>query len=173
MQLPVQSWSAALPVHEPGPEASIKTSISKRKTSISVYVFERRYQRIVDIEPPRYRSWNVDIDVSSISGYVDIEIQNVDIDVSSISGYVDIEVYQWQYRYFKLRYRLSYRTRYRCHKSKRRYRNFMVPISAYTDIGYKTSISTSWQGSRCCHCCHQYLWPRPVPCEFRVRLLGS
>ncbi len=41
----------------------------------------------------RYRSRNVDFEVSSISGCVDIEVQNVDIDEFSISGYVDIEVY--------------------------------------------------------------------------------
>jgi hypothetical protein len=57
MQLPVQQRSAALPVHEPGPEESIKTSISKRKTSISVYVL------------------NVDIEESSMWNHPDIEVE--------------------------------------------------------------------------------------------------
>ncbi len=131
-----QLRSAALPVYEPGPDESIKTFISKRKTSISVYVFEPRYRRIVDIEP-------LDIEVETsifISGCVDIEVQNVDIYEFSMSGYVDI----WSFDI-----KVAYRTRYRRHKSKRRYRRVMMLISAYTDIGYKTSISTSWQDSRC------------------------
>jgi hypothetical protein len=53
----------------------------------------------------RYRRRNVDIEVSSISGCVDIEVQNVDINEFSTLGYVDIEVYLQQYRYLKLRYR--------------------------------------------------------------------
>ncbi len=57
MQLPVQSRSAALPVHEQGPEESIKTSISKRK---------RRYP---------YMFLNVDIEESSISKHPDIEVE--------------------------------------------------------------------------------------------------
>jgi hypothetical protein len=131
MQLPVQSWSAALPVPETGPEESIKRRYRSAK---------RRYP---------YMFLNVDIEESSISNHPDIEVE------TSISTFLqyrgtliskftkdDTDTYSFDIE-------VAYRTRYRRNKSKRRYRRFMMPISAYTDIGYKTSISTSWQGSRC------------------------
>jgi hypothetical protein len=92
---------------------------------------------------------NVDIEESSISNHPDIEVETsistfLQYRGTSISKYTndDIDTYSFDIE-------VAYRTRYRRHKSKRRYRRFMMPISAYTDIGYKTSISTSWQGSRC------------------------
>jgi hypothetical protein len=110
---------------------------------------------------------NVDIEESSISNHPDIEVETsistflryrgtsiskyktsistfLQYRGTSISKYTndDIDTYSFDIE-------VAYRTRYRRHKSKRRYRRFMMPISSYTDIGYKTSISTSWQGSRC------------------------
>jgi hypothetical protein len=110
---------------------------------------------------------NVDIEESSISNHPDIEVETststfLQYRGTSISKYKTSISTFLQYRgtsiskftndnidTYSFDIEVAYRTRYRHHKSKRRYRRFMMPISAYTDIGYKTSISTSWQGSRC------------------------
>ncbi len=78
----------------------------------------------------------------------------------SISKYTndDIDTYSFDFE-------VAYRTRYRSQKSKLRNRRFMMPISAYTDIGYKTSISKSWQASRCHHdpgLHRDYQYPTPT-----------
>jgi hypothetical protein len=45
------------------------SSISKDKTLILVYGFERQYRRIIDIDASRYRSRNVDIYVIGVRQY--------------------------------------------------------------------------------------------------------
>ncbi len=111
----------------------------RRITSISVYVFERRYRRIVDIES---LDIEVETSISKFLPYRDASISKYKTSISTNFQYRgtsipskftnnDIDI-----RGFDIEVACR-TTRYRRHKSKRRYQRFMMPISAYTDIGYK------------------------------------
>ncbi len=105
------------------------------KTSILVYMF-----------------LNVDIEESSILTHPDIEVET---SISKFLQYRDASISKYKTSIStNLQYRgtsismytnnnidtlsfdieVAYRTRYRRHKSKRRYRRFMMQISAYTNI---------------------------------------